>query len=151
MLQESCLQSSWETLLKCTRAKDALNERDVPPNADLIYLTENLFMTLFLTASSFYSIFTQVPATFLSTEALQEVSRSVLETLAQFFWSQFVLFLHVLQTDWWRSDQISESHWNITINGQMNVWKYKLIFPTDTLQQNIEITDLKPYFTWWKY
>ncbi len=25
----------------------------------------------------------------------------------------------------------------------MNVWKCKLIFPTDTLQQKIEITDLK--------
>ncbi len=28
----------------------------------------------------------------------------------------------------------------------MNVWKYKLIFPTDTPQQEIEITDLKPFF-----
>ncbi len=27
----------------------------------------------------------------------------------------------------------------------MNVWKCKLIFPTDTLQQNIEITDLKQF------
>ncbi len=26
----------------------------------------------------------------------------------------------------------------------MNVWKCKLIFPTDTLQQKIEKTDLKP-------
>ncbi len=25
----------------------------------------------------------------------------------------------------------------------MNVWKCKFIFPTDTLQQKIEITDLK--------
>ncbi len=25
----------------------------------------------------------------------------------------------------------------------MNVWKCKLIFPTDTLQQNIEITDFQ--------
>ncbi len=56
------------------RAKDALNERDVTPNADLIYLTENLFMTLFLTASSFYSIFTQVLITFHSPVSLQEVS-----------------------------------------------------------------------------
>ncbi len=32
---------------------------------------ENQFMTLFLTTSSFYSIFTQVPKTFNSTEALQ--------------------------------------------------------------------------------
>ncbi len=28
----------------------------------------------------------------------------------------------------------------------MNVWKCKLIFPTDTLQQKIETTDLKPFF-----
>ncbi len=35
-------------------------------------------MTLFLTASSFYSIFTQVPKTFNSSVALQEVSWSVL-------------------------------------------------------------------------
>ncbi len=27
----------------------------------------------------------------------------------------------------------------------MNVWKCKLIFSTDTLQQKIEITDLKPF------
>ncbi len=27
----------------------------------------------------------------------------------------------------------------------MNVWKCKLIFPIDTLQQKIEITDLKPF------
>ncbi len=27
----------------------------------------------------------------------------------------------------------------------MNVWKCKLIFPSDTLQQKIEITDLKPF------
>ncbi len=33
----------------------------------------------------------------------------------------------------------------ITINGKMNVWKCKLIFPTDTLQQKMEITDLKPF------
>ncbi len=33
----------------------------------------------------------------------------------------------------------------------MNVWKYKLIFPTDTLQQNIEITDLKPFLAGEKY
>ncbi len=27
----------------------------------------------------------------------------------------------------------------------MNVWKCKLLFPTDTLQQMIETTDLKPF------
>ncbi len=38
-----------------------------------------------------------------------------------------------------------KSHWIITINGKINVWKCKLIFSTDTLQQKIEITDLKPF------
>ncbi len=38
-----------------------------------------------------------------------------------------------------------KSHWIITINGTMNVWKCKLVFPTDKLQQKIEITDLKPF------
>ncbi len=53
-------------------------------------------MTLFLTASSFYSIFTQVPKTLNSTVALQVGFLKRLET--QFFWieSQFVLFLHVI-------------------------------------------------------
>ncbi len=32
----------------------------------------------------------------------------------------------------------------ITINGKMTVWKCKQIFPTNTLMQNIEITDFKP-------
>ncbi len=30
---------------------------------------------------------------------------------------------------------------------KINVWKCKLIFPIDTLQQKIEITDLKPFFS----
>ncbi len=38
-----------------------------------------------------------------------------------------------------------KSHWIITINGKMNVWTCKLVFPIDTLQQKIEITDLKPF------
>ncbi len=73
--------------------------------------------------------------------------------------SQFVLFLHVspdrlmmIRSDlcvehWLLSDSLckQKSHWIIiTINGKMNVWKYKLIFPTDTLQQKIQITDLNP-------
>ncbi len=45
-----------------------------------------------------------------------------------------------------RSDLCVE-HWLlshfITINCKINVWKCKMIFPTDTLQQKIEITDLK--------
>ncbi len=51
-----------------------------------------------------------------------------------------------------RSDLLSDSlckkksHWIITINDKMNVWKCKLIFPTDTLQQKLEITGLKKFF-----
>ncbi len=74
--------------------------------------------------------------------------------------SQFVLFLHVIPDRLDDSEirslcgalAVSDSlckqkyNWIITINGKMNVWKCKLIFPTDTLQQKIEITDLKPFF-----
>ncbi len=38
-----------------------------------------------------------------------------------------------------------KSDWIITINGTMNVWKCKLICPSDTLHQKIEISDLKPF------
>ncbi len=71
--------------------------------------------------------------------------------------SQFVLFLHVIpdrlmmiRSDlcvehWLLSGSLckQKSHCIITINGKMNVWKCKLIFPTDKLQQKIEITNLK--------
>ncbi len=61
--------------------------------------------------------------------------------------SRFALFLHVTPDR--LDDEIRSlcgalavvrqiSHWIITGNGKMNVWKCKLIFPTDTLQQNIE-------------
>ncbi len=39
----------------------------------------------------------------------------------------------------------SKTRWIIAINGKINVWKCELIFPTDTLQKNIQITDLKPF------
>ncbi len=65
--------------------------------------------------------------------------------------SQFVLFLHVIP-DRLDHDQISEEHWlsdkNLTWlwkSGKIHFWKCKLIFPTDTLQQKIEITDLKHF------
>ncbi len=50
---------------------------------------------------------------------------------------------------WLFSDSLckQKSHWIITINGNMNAWKCKLIFPTDAIQQKIEITDLKPFLT----
>ncbi len=35
-----------------------------------------------------------------------------------------------------------KSHWIITINGKINIWTCKLVFPTDTLQQKIE-----PFFS----
>ncbi len=38
-----------------------------------------------------------------------------------------------------------KSHRIITINGKRNVWKCKLIFPTDRLLQKIEITDLNHF------
>ncbi len=49
---------------------------------------------------------------------------------------------------WLLSDSLckQKSYWIITINGKNNVWKCKLLFPADTLQQKIEITDLKPFF-----
>ncbi len=53
-------------------------------------------MTLFLTESSFYSIFTQVLKTSNSTVALQEGLLKHLGDLSQFFWIQFVVFLHVI-------------------------------------------------------
>ncbi len=40
-----------------------------------------------------------------------------------------------------------KSHWIITINGKMNIWKCKLIFPGVTLKQKIEITDFKPFLS----
>ncbi len=91
---------------------------------------------------------------------LRDVATVLLDLVClSLFW-----FFMSFQTDWMmiRSDLCVEhwllsdslckkSHWIITINGQMNVWKCKLIFPTDTLQQKIERTDLKPFFSWWKY
>ncbi len=47
---------------------------------------------------------------------------------------------------WLLSDSLckQKSYWVVTNNGKM-VCKCKLIFPTDSLQQKIEITDLKPF------
>ncbi len=41
-----------------------------------------------------------------------------------------------------------KSHWIITINGRINVWKCKLIVPTDTLQQNIDFFLMAIYAPW---
>ncbi len=103
-----------------------------------------------------------MPKTFNSTVALQigflkhlgDVATVLLDLVCLSLFCFFTSF----QTDWMmiRSDLCVEhwlfsdslckqkSHWIITINGKMNVWKCKLIFPT--LQQKIEITDLKPFF-----
>ncbi len=72
--------------------------------------------------------------------------------------SQFFLFLHIIpdglddgeirslcEVYWLLSDYfcIQKSHWIITINGKRNVWKCKLIFPTDTLQQRKNTNGLR--------
>ncbi len=91
-------------------------------------------MTLFLTASSFYSIFTQVPKTVNSTVALQVGFLKHLRDIATVLLSlsQFVLFLHAipdrLDDDHIRSlcgalavsDSLckQKSHWIITIKWQ---------------------------------
>ncbi len=68
-------------------------------------------MTLFLTASSFYSIFTQVPKTFNSTVGfLKRLGDTVLLDLVCL--SLFCFFMS-LQTDWWWSDLCVE-HKNLT-------------------------------------
>ncbi len=118
-------------------------------------------MPLFLTASSFYSIFT-VPWTFNSTAGrFLEAYCWRCHSSSGFSLTQFVRFLHVtpdrlmmIRSDlcvehWLLLESLckQKSHWIITINGKMNVWKCKLIFPTGTLQQKIEITDLKPFLT----
>ncbi len=66
-------------------------------------------MTLFLTASSFYSIFTQVPITLNSTVALQGgfLKRLGDTVLLDLFCLSLFCFFMSLQTDWWWSDQIS--------------------------------------------
>ncbi len=48
--------------------------------------------------------------------------------------------LIIIQSVW--NDMKKLRQTKSTINGKMNVWKCKLIFPTDTLQQKIEITDV---------
>ncbi len=90
-----------------------------------------------------------------------EVSWRRCHSSSGFSLSQFVRFLHVIPDrldddeirslqHWLLPDSVCKqnSHWITKMNGKMNVWKCKLIFPTDTLQHNIEITDLKPYFSW---
>ncbi len=86
---------------------------------------------------------------------LEDVVTVLLDLLCVSLFCFFMSF----RTDWMmvRSDLCVEllsdslckqkSHWIITINGKMNVWKCKLIFNTDTLQQKIEITDLKPFLS----
>ncbi len=97
-----------------------------------------------------------MPKTFNSTVALQVGFLKHLEDIATVLLDlvclSLICFFVSFQTDWMmmRSDLCVEqwqqkSHWIITINGKMNVWKCKLIFPTDTLQQKIEITTLKQF------
>ncbi len=110
-------------------------------------------MTLFLTASSFYRIFIQVSQTFNSTVVLQvgflkhlgDVATVLLDLVCLSLFCFFMSFqtdLMMIRSDlcvenWLLSDSLckQKSYWIITINGKVNVWKCKLIFPTDTLQQ----------------
>ncbi len=90
-------------------------------------------MTLFLTAFSFYSIFTQVPKILnccsFAGGFLKHLGDTVLLDLVCL--TLFCFFMSSRQTD---DDQIrslcgalavlwQKSHWIITINGKMNVWK----------------------------
>ncbi len=121
-------------------------------------------MTLFLKESSFNSIFTQVSKTLNSTVALLvgflkhlgDVVTVLLDLVCLSLFCYFMSF----QRDWWWSDQISV--WstgccqtpcadnNLTALLQLMTkimfGNVNLIFPTDTLPQKIEITDLKPFF-----
>ncbi len=100
-------------------------------------------MALFLTASSLYSIFTQVPKTFYSIVALQEgflkhlgeVATVLLDLVCQSLFCFFMSF----QTDWMMiRSHLCVEHKNVTgllqLMEKNNVWKHKLICPTDTLQ-----------------
>ncbi len=87
-------KATWKTMHKCTKGKSYFKRKGCSHQMliNLVIDKENLFMTIFLTASSFCSIITQVPKTFNSTVALQgRWHRS-----AGFSLSQFVLFLHVI-------------------------------------------------------
>ncbi len=129
----------------------------------------NLFMTLFLNHPHFTYFYTSAgnSSQYFADGFLQASWRHC-HSSSGFSLSQFVLFLPVIpdrldydqiRSDlcvehWLLSDSlcIQKSHWIIiTINSINNVWKWKLIFPTNTLQQNIEITDLKLFLFWWTY
>ncbi len=61
--------------------------------------------------------------------------------------SVFVLFLHIIPD---RPDDDDDEIRSLcgalaVVRLLMNVWKCKVIFPTDTLQQKIHITDLNPF------
>ncbi len=85
-------------------------------------------MTLFLTASSFYSIFTQVRKLYCSFAGrLLEASWRCCHSSSGFSRSQFALFLHLIP-DRLDDDDVrslcgtlavirQKSHWIITING----------------------------------
>ncbi len=160
MLQEPTCKLPEKLCSSALRAKAALNAKGGHTTCwfNLVnrsYLIKKIYLWhFFWKGSSFYSIFTQVPKTFNSTLVLQgcflkhlgDVATDLLDLVCLSFFMSF-------QTDWMmiRSDLcvehwlLSDIHWIITINGKMNVWTCKLIFPTDTLQQKLEITGLKPF------
>ncbi len=57
----------------------------------------------------------------------------------------YILYIHSLIPDrLMMMIRSQKSDCIIIINGQINVWKCKRMFPSDILQQKIEITDLTP-------
>ncbi len=68
---------------------------------------------------------------------LKHLGDVVLHRSSGFSLSQFILFLHVIPDRLMMIRSLCGAQtfiWIITINGKMNVWKCKLIFPADTLQ-----------------
>ncbi len=72
--------------------------------------------------------------------------------------SQFVLFLHVIPDRLMMIRSLCGALAVVRLLVQTNLTgllqltaKCALIFPTDTQLKKIEITNLKPFFSWWKY
>ncbi len=118
---KNCISISVATVLE-------VSKMTVPICTSHWCLVMTNIMTLFLTVSSFYRIFSQVSKTFNSTVALQvgflkplgDVATVLLDLVCLSFFMSF-------QTDWMmiRSDLcvehwlLSDIHWIITINGKM--------------------------------
>ncbi len=114
--------------------------------------------------SSFYSMFIQVPKTYNSTVALQggvlkhlgDVATVLLDLVCLGLFCFFLSLKMMMRSGlcvehWLLSDSLCKLKSHYYNYSKINVWKCKPIFPTDILQQNIVIPDLKQIFNWWKY